>query len=415
MLSQALLLAGYAGTSALALALPSNLNANQGQALTNGLIYVTSYAGTVTTLNLTIVGTGLQTVASTTDCGVQPSWLTLDKTDPSIVYCVDESWGKTNGTLASFRKAKNGSLSLLSKVGTIGGPVNAVVYGEGNRGLAVADYAGGGFSTFDIAHPSTLAPLQSQVFTLPHPGVVPDRQEAPHPHEAILDPTGDYLLVPDLGSDLVRIFAINRTSLAYTPVTPLVAAPGSGPRHGVFLTTEAGKTFFYLIAELANTITGYEVTYNKKNSTLSFTQFYLSGSHGLGNAVPAGAAAAEIALSPDKRFLIASSRNEASFTIPNFDPKNATTIPSDALINFSVDADNGNLTAIQTVPAGGMVPRHFSINKAGTLLGVGLQGDGRVVIVARDPRTGLLESDGHYVANASVAGGVNCVIFDEYY
>lgn len=32
-------------------------------------------------------------------------------------------------------------------------------------------------------------------------GVIPDRQEAPHPHAVVPLPTGDEFLVPDLGGD----------------------------------------------------------------------------------------------------------------------------------------------------------------------------------------------------------------------
>ncbi len=56
------------------------------------------------------------------------------------------------------------------------------------------------------------------------------------------------------------------------------------------------------------------------------------------------------------------------------------------------------------------MPRQFSINKAGTLLGVGLQGDGRAVVINRDPATGLLKD---YAAAINIAGQVTSVVFDE--
>jgi hypothetical protein len=43
---------------------------------------------------------------------------------------------------------------------------------------------------------------------------------------------------------------------------------------------------------------------------------------------------------------------------------------------------------------------------------VGLQGDGRVVVIERDVRTGLLKD---YVASANVPGEVNAAIFYEDY
>lgn len=105
-----------------------------------------------------------------------------------------------------------------------------------------------------------------------------------------------------------------------------------------------------------------------------------------------------------------SSRNENTLSIPNFDPKNSTRIISDPLINFSIDGDTGTLTKIQQVPCGGRFPRQFSINRAGTLLAVAQQSDGRVVLIDRDVETGRL---GKFAAYANIPGQVTSVIFDE--
>jgi 6-phosphogluconolactonase (cycloisomerase 2 family) len=92
----------------------------------------------------------------------------------------------------------------------------------------------------------------------------------------------------------VRIFAIEAPGLTWKTVTPLKAAPGSGPRHVAFLKTET-KTFLYLISELTNTITAYEVKYSEKE--LGFTELFVIPTHGAGNTVPTGASAAEIQVS----------------------------------------------------------------------------------------------------------------------
>lgn len=231
-----------------------------------------------------------------------------------------------------------------------------------------------------------------------------------------MDPTGQFLLVPDLGADLVRVFAVNQTSLGLTASTALVAAPGSGPRHAAFVVSPRddddnnnNRTRLYLVSELANTVTGYDVAYHD-NNTLGFRQVYISGSHGLNQTVPSGAAAGEIHATPDAKYLILSSRNEASLSLANFDPANSTRLPSDALITFAVDHATGGLTALQTFPAGGMVPRQFSVSRAGDRLGVGLQADGRVVVIDRDVRTGLLTG---FAASIPITGNVTCVVFDE--
>jgi 6-phosphogluconolactonase (cycloisomerase 2 family) len=133
------------------------------------------------------------------------------------------------------------------------------------------------------------------MFNLTAPGTIPSRQEAPHPHEVILDPTGSFIVIPDLGADLVRVFAINPKTSLLTESTPFKVPAGSGPRHGAFLKADSGKTFFFLISELANTIASYEVSYLGATG-LNFTNVFLSGTYG-NRTTPDGAAAAEAILS----------------------------------------------------------------------------------------------------------------------
>lgn len=271
-------------------------------------------------------------------------------------------------------------------------------------------------------------------------GPVPDRQDAPHLHNTVLDPTGKFILVPDLGADRVHVYLIKPNSVTWTELDPVVAVPGSGPRHGAFAVS--GKnTFFYTINELSNTITGYKVTY-PTNSTLGFTQLFDISTHGPNGTVPAGTKAAEIHVSvclfasftcpkkkkmkrkriapanncaqPDQRFLLVSSRGENSLTIANFNPANSTEIPSDPIVSFAIDQSSGAISLAQTASIGGRNPRGFNINKAGTLVASALQDDNRVVIIERDVKTGKL---GDFVAWATVGegdgNGPNYVIFNE--
>ena len=304
---------------------------------------------------------------------------------------------------------------------------------------------GSSLSTFSIADPAKLSALQNATFTLAQPGPNRYRQVAPHPHEALTDPTGKFLLLPDLGADLVRVFALDPKTLEFKAAEPLQSAPGSGPRHAAFFKTSAGKTLLYVIHELGNNIVAYDVAYGSNGASLSFSPLFNTSTHGDGEKAANGVTAAEITFSvsslscsepwgggppygglgsldysasstykacaqPDKRFLILSSRYENQFTIPNFNPRNQTQIVSDILVTFSVDQATGALTFLQKFPAGGRVPRQFAINKAGTLLAVGLQDDGRVVIIDRDPASGMLKS---IIANAGDMGEVTCTVFDE--
>ncbi|OTA59186.1 putative isomerase YbhE [Hypoxylon sp. EC38] len=381
------------------------------------LLYVSSYAGTVTTLSLTLpdddsaVGAAatLETVSNSTGCGPNPSWLSLDY-PKKLLFCLDEGFVGPHGTVTSFYTNDDGTLTTLDKLEVIQGPVSIAEYGVGGHGLAIAHYSGSSVSVVGFTAEGNLTLVLNETYALEAPGPNPERQEAPHPHEAILDPTASYVLVPDLGADIVRIYQADASTLALTPVAPLTVRPGSGPRHGTFLVT-ADKTYFYLISELGNTITGYETIYND-NKTLSFNELFFIPTHGEQRTLPNNTGAAEILVSPDGKFLIASSRWENSFNITNFDPNNSTEIPSDPLITYSIDHVTGTLTKVQEFAAGGRVPRHFSINADGNLVAVALQGDGRVVLIDRDVKTGLFKD---YVAYADIEGEVTAAIFYEDY
>jgi 6-phosphogluconolactonase (cycloisomerase 2 family) len=81
-----------------------------------------------------------------------------------------------------------------------------------------------------------------------------------------------------------------------------VAAPGSGPRHAAFVTL-GDKTLLYLISELANTVTTYEVTPSLGMTSLRFTQIAIMPTHGEGTTVPKGASAAEILVTVSSAFV----------------------------------------------------------------------------------------------------------------
>ncbi|POR35222.1 Uncharacterized protein TPAR_04586 [Tolypocladium paradoxum] len=380
-----------------------------------GMLFVSSYSGKVTTLGFSACSSSsagaagvpkLETVSSTDGCAGSPSWLTLDH-GRSTLFCVDEGLQAGGGSLSSFRTNADGSLATLGRLSTPPGPVSGALYGPRNGGLAVAHYGGSALSTWDVSDAAKMTPAQTETFRFTKPAGDAARQTAPHPHQAVLDPTGKFLAVPDLGADEVRLFAVGSANLTATPLAPVAVAPGSGPRHVAFA-VKGDKTFMYLVTELASTIVGFRVTYPAGGIKLE--ELWTMGAHGRDKPVPKSAYASEIVISPDHNFAVVSSRNEGNLSVPNFDAGNSTALPSDPIINFAIDAATGALGAMQEVPAGGRYPRQFSMNKAGTLLAVGLQKDGRVVLMRRDPRSGRL---GEFAGYAELAGQVTSVIFNE--
>lgn len=107
------------------------------------------------------------------------------------------------------------------------------------------------FTTWSVAKPSKLKNIQTKVF----------QGKQPHPHQAVLDPTGKYLLVPDLGLDQIHVYTFDSNTLKFTPKSTVTVPSGYGPRHLTFA-TRGKKTFAYLMTEFAITIIGYEVSYN---------------------------------------------------------------------------------------------------------------------------------------------------------
>ncbi|ODA76383.1 hypothetical protein RJ55_08229 [Drechmeria coniospora] len=375
------------------------------------LLYVSSYGGKVVTLDVAdAAGSSasgvpkLRTIASTDGGAGTLSWLTLDH-GRSTLFGLDEGLSSDRGSLTSFRTRADGSLETLARLEMSPGPVSGVLYGPEDGGLAIAHYSGSALSTWDVSEPSEVVKVQSETFTLNKQPTVPHRQDAPHPHQAFLDPTGGFLVVPDLGTDELRMYAVG-PRLAVTPLLPVSVAPGSGPRHVQFA-KRGGKTFMYLVAELTCTIVGYGVTYPA--GTIKLDELWTIGVHGEGKPVPADASASEIVVSADGRFALVSSRNENGFLIGDFDPSKDGQIVSDPIVNFSID-DDGSLRLLQDVPAGGRVPRQFSMNKSGTLLAVGLQSDMRVVLISRDPETGRL---GRFAGYADLEGEITSVVFNE--
>lgn len=241
-------------------------------------LFVSSYAGNITSLSLSAIN-GTYNLTDTffnDQCAPNPSWLTIDA-NRGLLFCLNEGLESVNGSLSSFIINGDGSLNHVKNASTISGPVSGVIYGAaaGRRAIALSHYTGSALSSYYLDGSGQFHLNEEFTFTLSQPGAVPARQDAPHEHEAITDPTGQYILVPDLGADLVRVYAIDPVTLKLTAKDPLKVPAGSGPRHAAFynpysVACEGCTTYFYLVTELASTVIGYSVTYLPNAGGLSF-------------------------------------------------------------------------------------------------------------------------------------------------
>jgi 6-phosphogluconolactonase (cycloisomerase 2 family) len=276
------------------------------------------------------------------------------------------------------------------------------------------------------------------------PQQVAARQRDPHPHQAVIDPTGEFMLVADLGADVVHVFRIGPGSQRFQGVVDIALPPGSGPRHLAFARIPLGRgapgegseddgcsspsvkdyrVMLYVVTELSNKVHGLRVDYPFGSYAPRFTPVFETSTHGPGGAadteaahtpaaadpalpVPAGAAAAEILVSPDSRFLILSSR---------FDPVSGNAGDDDIIATFAIKPSTGELEALPAggsiASAGGRNPRHMSLSADGTRLAVALQSDDVVAILERDPASGRI---GGAVAKVKTAAQPVAVVWDEW-
>ncbi|KAK8045718.1 hypothetical protein PG996_013782 [Apiospora saccharicola] len=217
------------------------------------------------------------------------------------------------------------------------------------------------------------------------PGPVKSRQDKPHPNAIFPDPTQGFLLVPDLGADVIRIFAVDPDFGTLTPCRPAKTGDGGGPRHGAFYQTAGNaSTVLYIFNELSNTVSVWTLENppaTDRDGCLSLTK---TKTQTISTFAP-GTSAPQ----PQRQ-----SRRVAR-------PRQ----PSDSIAHYTIDPATGALTWGEAANAHAWCPTTFDINRNGTLVAVGGQATAKVVILERDPATGKSGEDAVAVGAAIGYGG----------
>ncbi|KAH6614042.1 Lactonase, 7-bladed beta-propeller-domain-containing protein [Boeremia exigua] len=377
-------------------------------------LFAAQSSGDLSTLALTRSGGSysLSVTSTTRECGGNPSWLSLD-TPQRLVYCLDRGVSSaTKGSLNSFRIGEGGA---LSKIDSADAPFSGVAaeYFElknGKRGYVTASYNKSAIGAFSFPSDGSVEPPAQVLFPTNNiTGPIPSRQSGSYSHHVILDPTQKYILIPDLGADLIRVFTYDPETVApLTELAPLKTDPGAGPRHGAFWKAPGrGKdkaVYLLFNGELSQKVYSYRITY--KASGLVWEK--VSEAYALGELgqtlAPNTAPTSEIAVSPDQKFVIVSSRQHSFNLSPLFQKAD-----SDSLSTFKIH-DNGKLSLVQVAPSGGYLPRQFSLNKKGDKVAVGHQGNSTVVVWGRDVRSGKI---GAKLGETKASGPVVFVGWDE--
>ncbi|WP_394825473.1 lactonase family protein [Pendulispora albinea] len=190
-------------------------------------------------------------------------------------------------------------------------------------------------------------------------------QREAHAHQVLVDPSGKWVLVVDLGADSVFVYAFDPAAGKLKQHAKVTLPTGTGPRHLAFHPT-ANRV--YILGELVPVVT--VATWDDKSGELTLGQVVGTVAPGTTSTNYPG----EIAISSDGKFVYASNRGENS------------------IATFAVQDQGARLEFLGTTPTGGNWPRHFVLSPDEHWMYVSNQRSNSVTWLPRDPTTGRLGS-----------------------
>jgi 6-phosphogluconolactonase len=242
------------------------------------------------------------------------------------------------------------------------------------RFLAAPNYAAGNVYIYNLVSDGSVGSLVSS------------EAGGLNAHNAVFTTNNDFMLVPYLGSNIIRSYAFNDTTGAITPSSSVtLPAAMSGPRH---LALHPNGTWLYSINETAGgagTTAGTIDLFSVNQSTgvltpvMTFNVPLPTGYSGLKNG-------SEIDIAPAGDLLFVSMRLD-----------NAA---EGSLVSYMINATTGALTLIEQEGSHGITPRQFSLSKDRRLLAVGNQNSNTVAVFRVDPGTGNMT----FLADRDVCG-----------
>ncbi|MFH8611738.1 lactonase family protein [Streptomyces sp. NPDC018029] len=314
--------------------------------------------------------TGALTVLGATDAVADPSYLALSPSGDTL-YAVSET---PDGALAAFRTGKETAELAGPPVPVGSAPTHLALY-DGH--VLAANYRSGSVTAVPLGADGTLAATASSELRHTGSGPHPQRQQGPHAHQVLADPSGRWAVSVDLGTDSVRVCAFGDDGL--TLHREVALRPGSGPRHLVF---HPRGDRAYVLNELSPTLT--VCTWDAADGTLGpLGELPVLAETPEGDAYPS-----EVVVAPDGRFLWTATRGTDVISV----------------IALDEEGDAPRLTA--TVPCGGHWPRDLAVDPSGRHLYAANERSGDVTWFTIDQETGIPSRAGSVEVPAA-----SCVVF----
>jgi 6-phosphogluconolactonase (cycloisomerase 2 family) len=342
-----------------------------------------AYVGSFTTAQRKARGDGIHVYRADADTGIwthvqhigdltNPSFLALSP-DQRFLYSVH---GDADYATAFSLDRETGQARLLNR-GATGGK-NGVRQAVDPTGkfLIVANYSSGSIAVLPIAPDGSLED-QHQLVTLPgEPGPHKVEQASSHPHDIVFDPSGRFVLVPDKGLDRVFVFRFDAASGRLSPAEPdsVATRSGAGPRHLAF---HPKLPIVWVLNELDSTTATYR--WDAERGTLTPIQVITT----LPSDFTGNSTTAEIAVSPDGRFVYCSNRGHDSVTV------------------YAASGTDGSLKTIGWHLTQGRAPRFIGLDPAGRFLHAANEQGDTVVTFRVDASSGMLAPTGQVIKNAS--------------
>lgn len=283
-----------------------------------------------------------------------PSYLALSS-GGEVLYAALEI---EEGGAVSAYSLDGDELRLLGAQPTGGAAACHVSVDSSGRYVLTANYGSGSVAVHPINADGGMGERSDLV---QHEGSGPnqERQSGPHAHMVVPDPSGEYVLAVDLGTDTVYQYHLEDGRLR--PSGAASGPPGAGARHLAF---HPGGRFAYVVNELASTV-----------CTLDLAAFEIGGSTPtVASDVAAMSRPSAIRVSADGRYCYVANRGP------------------DTLAVLAVSPDGEALQLIATVPTGGAHPRDFVLES--DLIYVANQHSDTITMLRVDHATGVPEPTG---------------------